>query len=212
MESKICINSIVCSPTCKGYQQRKSSISNLLAISEGDLPTTNVFPLPGNAGFVSPATVGTVGHASTCVTHVPWCMPWSLTSGFLWSLWRGKRSRNSQRMHNPQFYVCVRGPWRHYGLRLIISTRSQQEFVDDIQYRKSGTANRLIDGKINRQLDRHPQTHRQTNRYTNRKVKDYIYIYIYTPPLQQVFLIRQSWCSIWQWQSTQLPSPREQVI
>ena len=29
-------------------------------------------------------------HHGTCVTHVPWCMPGSLTSGFLWSRWRGK--------------------------------------------------------------------------------------------------------------------------
>ena len=41
----------------------------------------------------------------TCVTHVPWCMPGSIFSGFLWSWWRGKRSRNSRRMRNPQFYV-----------------------------------------------------------------------------------------------------------
>ena len=27
-------------------------------------------------------------HHVTCVTHVPWCMPGSLTSGFLWSLRR----------------------------------------------------------------------------------------------------------------------------
>ena len=44
-------------------------------------------------------------HHGTCVTHVPWCMPGSLTSGFLWSRWRGKRSRHSRRMHNLQFYV-----------------------------------------------------------------------------------------------------------
>ena len=29
-------------------------------------------------------------HHGTCVTHVPWCMPGSLTSSFLWSWWRGK--------------------------------------------------------------------------------------------------------------------------
>ena len=44
-------------------------------------------------------------HHGTCVTHVPWCMPGSLTSGFLWNRWRGKRSRHSRRMRNPQFYV-----------------------------------------------------------------------------------------------------------
>ena len=44
-------------------------------------------------------------HHGTCVTHAPWCMSGSLTSGFLRSRWRGKRSRHSRRMHNPQFYV-----------------------------------------------------------------------------------------------------------
>ena len=29
-------------------------------------------------------------HQGTCVTHVPWCMPGSLTSRFLWSLVAGK--------------------------------------------------------------------------------------------------------------------------
>ena len=29
-------------------------------------------------------------HHVTCVTHVPWCMPGSLTSGFLWSRRVGK--------------------------------------------------------------------------------------------------------------------------
>ena len=66
-------------------------------------------------------------HHGTCVTHVPWCMPGSLPSGFLWSRSRRKRSR---RMHNLQFCVsgkrsikkCTRiyslprrrhiGPWR----------------------------------------------------------------------------------------------------
>ena len=29
-------------------------------------------------------------HHGTCVTHVPWCMPGSLTSGFLWNRRQGK--------------------------------------------------------------------------------------------------------------------------
>ena len=49
-------------------------------------------------------------HHGTCVTHVPWCMSGSLTSGSLWSRWRGKRSRHSQRMHNPQEYVSGKRP------------------------------------------------------------------------------------------------------
>ena len=60
-------------------------------------------------GIVSSATAGCdpVMHHGTCVTHVPWCMPRSLASGFLWSWRRGKRSRHSRRMRNPQ--VCVSG-------------------------------------------------------------------------------------------------------
>ena len=47
-------------------------------------------------------------HLGTCVTHVSWCMSGSLTSGFLWSRWRGKCTRHSRRMGNPQFHVFVR--------------------------------------------------------------------------------------------------------
>ena len=49
-------------------------------------------------------------HHGTCVTNVPWCMPGSLISGFLWSRWRGKRSRLSRRMRNPLIYVSGKGP------------------------------------------------------------------------------------------------------
>ena len=49
-------------------------------------------------------------HHGTCVMHVPWCMPGALTSGFLWCRWKGKRSRHSRRMHNPQFYVSGKRP------------------------------------------------------------------------------------------------------
>ena len=43
-------------------------------------------------------------HHGTCVTHVPWCMPGSLTSSFLWSRWRGKHSARN-------VVYLVRGPW-----------------------------------------------------------------------------------------------------
>ena len=49
-------------------------------------------------------------HHGTCGTHVPWCMPGSLTSGFLWSRWWEKRSQHSWRMHNPQFYLSGKRP------------------------------------------------------------------------------------------------------
>ena len=50
-------------------------------------------------------------HHGTCVTHVPWCMPGSLTSDFHWSRWWGKRSLHSRRMRNPQFYISGKRPW-----------------------------------------------------------------------------------------------------
>ena len=47
-------------------------------------------------------------HHDTCVAHVPWCMPGSLTSGFL--RWRGKRFRHSRRLRNSQFCVSGKRP------------------------------------------------------------------------------------------------------
>ena len=69
----------------------------------------------GNAGNVFPATPRISNpdmHHGRCVTHVPWCMPGSLTSGFLWSRWRGKRSRHSRRMCSPKFYVSGKRPMK----------------------------------------------------------------------------------------------------
>ena len=47
---------------------------------------------PGMPGTFSPPlrVSGSDMHHSTCVTHVPWCMPGSLTRGFLWIRRRGK--------------------------------------------------------------------------------------------------------------------------
>ena len=59
--------------------------------------------IPGT--FSPPPRVTDPDMQHGCVTHVPWCMPGSLTSGFLWSRWRGKRSQHSRRTHNPQFHL-----------------------------------------------------------------------------------------------------------
>ena len=69
----------------------------------------------GNAGNISPPPPvnDPYMHHGTCVTHVPWCMLRSLTSGFLWSRWRGKRCRYSRRMRNPQFYLSGKRPIKH---------------------------------------------------------------------------------------------------
>ena len=67
---------------------------------------------PGMPGtFSTPPRVSDPDmHHDTCVTHVPWCMTGSQSSSFLWSRWRGKRSRHSRRMHNPQIYVSGNRP------------------------------------------------------------------------------------------------------
>ena len=47
---------------------------------------------PGMPGTFSPSPQVSDPdmHHGTCVTHVPWCMPGSLTSGFLWNRQWGK--------------------------------------------------------------------------------------------------------------------------
>ena len=68
---------------------------------------------PGMPGTASPPPwVSDPGmHHGTCVTHVPWCIPGLLTSGFLWIRWRGKRSRHSRQCATSNFAYLVRGPW-----------------------------------------------------------------------------------------------------
>ena len=49
-------------------------------------------PAPGmpRTFSLSPQVSDPDMHHGTCVTHVPWCMPGSLTSGFLWNRRRGE--------------------------------------------------------------------------------------------------------------------------
>ena len=72
----------------------------------------------GNAGnvFPPPRVSDLDMHHGTIVTHVSWCISGSLTNGFLWNRWRGKRSRHSRRTRNPQFYVSGKRPivTRHF--------------------------------------------------------------------------------------------------
>ena len=73
---------------------------------------------PGMPGaFSSPPRVSNPDmHHGTCVTHVPFSMPGSLASGFLWSRWWRKRSRHSRCMRNPHFNASGKRPngiWIH---------------------------------------------------------------------------------------------------
>ena len=66
----------------------------------------------GNAGnvFTIPGGCDPDMHHGTCVTHVPWCMPGSLTSGFLWSRWRGNVPGIPSACATRNFTYLARGP------------------------------------------------------------------------------------------------------
>ena len=49
-------------------------------------------------------------HHSTCMTHLPWRMLGSLTSGFIWSRRHGVRSQHFRCMRNPRCYVSAKRP------------------------------------------------------------------------------------------------------
>ena len=88
--------------------------------------------------FPPPSQVGDPDmHHGTCVTHVPWCMPGSLISGFLWSRWRGKRSRHSRRMRNPHFHVSGKKPMALGNLGLY--SLSGQTLYPKISWRLTAT-------------------------------------------------------------------------
>ena len=72
---------------------------------------------------------------STCVTHVPWCMLGSLTSGSLLSQWRGNRSRHPRRIHNPHFYVSGKWPM---GPRTAGGVPEQVTFKKEVGDRVNG--------------------------------------------------------------------------
>ena len=71
-------------------------------------------------------------HHGTCVTHVPWCMPGSLTIGFLWRRRRGNRSRHSRCMLNPQFYVSDKRAINHWIITLVhsLNCTRQSDYPD----------------------------------------------------------------------------------
>ena len=75
----------------------------------GKLRVAHALGMPGTFSPPPGVSDSDMQHG-TCVTHVPCCMSGSLTNGFLWSRWRGKRSRHSRRMRNPQFYVSDKRP------------------------------------------------------------------------------------------------------
>ena len=58
-------------------------------------------------------------HHGTCVTHVPWCMTGSLTSGFIWSRWRENVPGILGTCATRNYTYLVRGPWRYHFPHII---------------------------------------------------------------------------------------------
>ena len=103
----------------------------------------------GNAGKVStpPRVSDPIMHHGTCVTHVPWCMMGSLTSGLVWSYWRGKCFWYSRRMHNPKFYVSGKRPMYQANCATVAWPRNLlREWQQD-----DGLARRTKNGRKNKQ-------------------------------------------------------------
>ena len=71
-------------------------------------------------------------HHGACATNVPWCMPGSLIGVFFWSRWRGKRSRHSRCMCNPQF--CASGKRPHSVNQQVRKTRVQLQHKDHLSW------------------------------------------------------------------------------
>ena len=56
-------------------------------------------------------------HQGTWATHVPWCIPGSVTSGFLWNRWREKVPSIPGACATLNFTYLIRVPW--YGITAI---------------------------------------------------------------------------------------------
>ena len=93
---------------------------------------------PGMPGTFSPPlrVRHSTMHHSTCVTHVPWWMPGSLTNGYLWSRWRGKCTRHSRRMRNPRFHISNKRP--------LVETHQQIQHSLDSSSPFTGSPNKTI--------------------------------------------------------------------
>ena len=98
-----------CSPGTLSMSQVSANLLNGPLASYTKLRVAHARGMPGTFSR-PPLNSDPNMHHATCVTHVPWCTSGSLTSGFLWSQWRGKRSRHSRSMRNPKFNLSGKRP------------------------------------------------------------------------------------------------------
>ena len=70
-------------------------------------------------------------HHGTCVTHVLWCMPGSLTSG---SLRSQRREKRSWRMRNPQLYVSGKRPISQWNAINLVNPIHHLKWVKQLTF------------------------------------------------------------------------------
>ena len=83
-------------------------------------------------------------HHGTCVTHVPWCMPGSLTIGFLWSRWQENVSGIPGACTTHNFAYLVRGPSEPSGIH-------EQKYMV-FQFEDAVTQHSLLINQLTHQL------------------------------------------------------------
>ena len=93
---------------------KKTTNSTLFDLCKAKQPLTIWFP--ALRGSKADSVSMTWWHHVTKNMHVPWCMPGSPTSGFLWSRWQRKRFRHSRRMRNPQFCISGNRPMDKFSM------------------------------------------------------------------------------------------------
>ena len=78
--------------SCQCYREMQLSLVQRTQWASCQIRNLRFAHAPGMPGaFSPPPRISDPDmHHGTCVTHVPWCMSGSLTSGFLWSRCRGK--------------------------------------------------------------------------------------------------------------------------
>ena len=149
-------------PVSRGYYGDRIG----LLVKYGKLRVAHTPGIPGP--FSPPPQVSDPDmRHGTCVTHVPWCTPGSLTSGFLWSQWWWKHSQHSRRMRNLQCYA--------YGKRPMVENSCR--VTDCIRIR------------IHIHIHVHVHVHAPapTPTHTRTHAHTHIYIYIYILPCLFVF-------------------------
>ena len=106
-------------PSCLSFRKHKNVVAVGIIFRHWDTACIWVFPTGDKEVYVQHHGRWWAGYRGlampTCTTtHAwrtcPWSMPGSLTSDFPWRQWRGKRSRHSRRMRNPEFYVSGKRP------------------------------------------------------------------------------------------------------